>query len=190
MSKIGGRDIARALLIGSDDHVTGVDWVARAPVHAYSIDRFTSILDYRHSQPYKGRTATMSSTRRSSSGVVKSNTSSQNGQPVSNAIPQLWSSYLKSTPIRHKIIDAFLVFNMITGILIFAHGILLTTFPFDSWIASFASTAGQFVLTASLRIQTTRANREDFPKVSEERAFIDFLFGSVILHFFVLNYLQ
>ncbi|PWN29209.1 defender against cell death 1 [Jaminaea rosea] len=108
----------------------------------------------------------------------------------SDVVSSLYSSYRQSTPLRHKIIDAFLVFNMIAGILIFAHGILVTTFPFDSWIASFASTAGQFVLLAALRIQTTQANAADFPKVTQERAFADFLFASVILHFFVLNYLQ
>lgn len=57
-------------------------------------------------------------------------------------------------------------------------------------IHSFISTAGQFVLLASLRIQTTPANQGDFPKITPERAFGDFLFASVILHFFVVNYLQ
>lgn len=74
--------------------------------------------------------------------------------------------------------------------------------------ASFASTAGQFVLLASLRIQTTAAAKArlagptqakttasdaaatEFPKINEQRAFIDFLFASVVLHFFVVNYLQ
>jgi hypothetical protein len=54
----------------------------------------------------------------------------------------------------------------------------------------FISTAGQFVLLASLRIQTTPSNQSDFPKITPERAFTDFLFASVILHFFVVNYLQ
>ncbi|CAO1623268.1 unnamed protein product [Jaminaea pallidilutea] len=107
-----------------------------------------------------------------------------------NVLSSVWSSYRASTPVRHKIIDAFLVFNMVAGILIFAHGMLLTTFPFDSWISSFASTAGQFVLLAALRIQTTPANASDFPKVTPEKAFRDFLFGSVVLHYFVINYLQ
>lgn len=54
---------------------------------------------------------------------------------------------------------------------------------------SFASTVGQFVLLASLRIQANRANEKDFPSVTPERAFGDFLFGSIVLHFFVVNFL-
>ncbi|CAO1630301.1 unnamed protein product [Parajaminaea phylloscopi] len=112
------------------------------------------------------------------------------GAQPRNVLASVWSAYQQATPPRHKIIDAFLIFNMVAGILIFAHGMLVTTFPFDSWIAAFASTAGQFVLTAALRIQTTPANASDFPKVTQSRAFADFLFGSIILHFFVINYLQ
>ncbi|PWN18711.1 defender against death DAD protein [Microstroma glucosiphilum] len=119
------------------------------------------------------------------SGKVSSAASSNN-----NPIPALYKAYSESTPPRHKLIDAFLVFYIVAGVIIFAHGLLVTTFPFNSWIAAFISTAGQFVLLASLRIQTTPTNQGDFPKISPERAFVDFLFASVILHFFVVNYLQ
>jgi oligosaccharyltransferase complex subunit epsilon len=71
---------------------------------------------------------------------------------------------------------------------------------------SFASTVGQFVLTASLRSQVNSENRALFKDVSPERydtyifplcfvlmfrcrAFADFVVGSVILHFFVFNFL-
>lgn len=73
----------------------------------------------------------------SSRRVSSSKAGAGGGQALpSNVVGSLLSSYRQSTPLRHKIIDAFLVFNMIAGILIFAHGILVTTFPFDSWIAS------------------------------------------------------
>ena len=72
---------------------------------------------------------------------------------------------------------------------------------------SFGSTVGQFVLTASLRSQVNSANRTLFKEVSPERcvfskdthdgvltytprrAFADFVVGSVVLHFFVFNFL-
>lgn len=73
---------------------------------------------------------------------------------------------------------------------------------------SFASTVGQFVLTASMRSQVNPENRNEFKDVSPERyatthtyknitsvsmkcarAFGDFALGSVVLHFFVYNFL-
>ncbi|KAK0528042.1 oligosaccharyltransferase complex subunit epsilon [Tilletia horrida] len=106
-----------------------------------------------------------------------------------NVFSTLVSSYNDSTPAHLKLIDGFLVFLVLTGVIQFAYCVAVTNFPFNSFIAGFASTVGQFVLAASLRIQANTANTSDFPKVSPERAFADFLFGSIILHFFVINFL-
>jgi oligosaccharyltransferase complex subunit epsilon len=72
---------------------------------------------------------------------------------------------------------------------------------------SFSSCVGQFVLTASLRSQVNPTNSEEFKEVSPERyvipailgvtlnltannrAFADFALGSIVLHFFVYNFL-
>lgn len=62
--------------------------------------------------------------------------SAGNSAMPKNVVASVWNSYHQSTPPRHKVLDAFLVFNMVAGILIFVHGMLITTFPFDSWIAS------------------------------------------------------
>ncbi|KAJ6262709.1 hypothetical protein Dda_1265 [Drechslerella dactyloides] len=62
--------------------------------------------------------------------------------------------------------------------------------PFNAFLAGFAATVGQFVLTASLRIQTNPANKSEFSSVSPERAFADFVFGSLILHFFCVNFIN
>lgn len=71
----------------------------------------------------------------------------------------------------------------------------------------FSATVGQFVLTASLRSQVNPENKGVFPTISPERyvslvlggeegadgvrcrAFGDFVFGSMVLHFFVFSYL-
>jgi oligosaccharyltransferase complex subunit epsilon len=73
----------------------------------------------------------------------------------------------------------------------------------------FSSTIGQFVLTASLRSQVNPENKNEFKDVSPERcvylslscheyqpelgelrrAFADFALGSIVLHFFVFNFL-
>ncbi|PWN53683.1 defender against death DAD protein [Violaceomyces palustris] len=107
----------------------------------------------------------------------------------SSALSTLYSSYRQTTPTKLKLIDSFMAFLVLSGVIQFAYCVLITNFPFNSFIAGFASTVGQFVLLASLRIQSNPENSSEFPKVSPERAFGDFLFGSVILHFFVVNFL-
>lgn len=41
--------------------------------------------------------------------------------------------------------------------------------PFNAFLSGFAATVGQFVLTASLRIQTNPENKADFGTISHER---------------------
>ena len=41
--------------------------------------------------------------------------------------------------------------------------------PFNAFLAGFSITVGQFVLTASLRMQTNPENRSEFASVSDER---------------------
>ncbi|KZT41127.1 defender against death DAD protein [Sistotremastrum suecicum HHB10207 ss-3] len=108
---------------------------------------------------------------------------------ASNALDSLWRSYVDTTPSRLKLIDAFLVFIMLSGAIQFVYCVLVTNFPFNAFLAGFSSSVGQFVLTASLRSQVNPQNREQFKEVSPERAFADFALGSIVLHFFVFNFL-
>jgi len=78
---------------------------------------------------------------------------------------------------------------MLSGILQFTYCVLVTNYPFNAFLAGFGSTVGQFVLAASLRAQVNPANRSEFKEVSPERAFADFALGSIVLHFFVFNFL-
>ena len=62
---------------------------------------------------------------------------------------------------------------------------------------------GQRLMVASLRSQVDKANRTEFPEVSPERyplkkslvtnhflrALADFVFSSIVLHFFAINFL-
>ncbi|SPO39230.1 related to apoptotic cell death regulator DAD1 [Pseudozyma flocculosa] len=119
--------------------------------------------------------------------LARSTPASASSSPFS----ALYNSYVATTPKRLKLVDAFLVFLMVSGIIQFVYCIAITNYPFNSFIAGqvFASTVGQFVLAASLRIQANPENSHVFPKVSPERAFGDFLFASVLFHFFVFNFL-
>lgn len=46
------------------------------------------------------------------------------------------------------------------------------------------------VAAVSLRMQTDEQNKSDFPKVTPERSFADYILGSLILHFFCVNYIN
>ncbi|CCO26990.1 Dolichyl-diphosphooligosaccharide--protein glycosyltransferase subunit DAD1 Short=Oligosaccharyl transferase subunit DAD1 [Rhizoctonia solani AG-1 IB] len=88
---------------------------------------------------------------------------------TSGAVQQLWKAYQNNTSDRLKLIDAFLVFIMISGIVQFLYCILITNYPFNAFLSGFGSTIGQFVLTASLRSQVNPENRAHFKDVSPER---------------------
>ncbi|KAI4524882.1 defender against death DAD protein [Schizophyllum commune Loenen D] len=116
-------------------------------------------------------------------------TSTPSAAPQKDALQALWKAYNEQTPDRLKFVDSFLVFLILSGVIQFVYCILVTNFPFNAFLAGFGSTVGQFVLTASLRAQVNPDNRGEFKDVSPERAFADFAIGSIVLHFFVYNFL-
>ncbi|KAI1344994.1 defender against death DAD protein [Xylariaceae sp. FL0016] len=130
---------------------------------------------------------TPAATSASTAGPAAKTSSSQSFDQVSTNIIQ---HYQKTTPQRTKLIDVFMAFLVIVGGLQFAYCVLAGNYPFNAFLSGFSATVGQFVLTASLRIQTTEANKADFPSVSPERAFADFVVGSLILHFFCINFIN
>ncbi|KAF8419720.1 DAD family protein [Tirmania nivea] len=113
--------------------------------------------------------------------------STSNPISIANAV---WDNYVTGTPQRTKLVDVFLGFLVVTGVLQFAYCVIAGNYPFNAFLAGFAATVGQFVLTASLRIQLHTANKAEFPEISPERAFADFVFGSLILHVFCTNFIN
>ncbi len=70
---------------------------------------------------------------------------SQLGQVV-GILRQLNNEYQISTPKKLKLIDAYLVYVLLTGIIQFAYCLLVGTFPFNSFLSGFISTVGCFIL--------------------------------------------
>ncbi|KAH7328791.1 oligosaccharyl transferase [Stachybotrys elegans] len=105
-------------------------------------------------------------------------------------LQNIYTYYMKETPQRTKLIDVFLAFLVAVGAIQFLYCILAGNFPFNAFLSGFSATVGQFVLTVSLRIQSTEANKTEFPSVSPERAFADYVFCSLILHFFCVNFIN
>jgi len=102
----------------------------------------------------------------------------------------LWKNYVESTPQRVKLIDVFMAFLVVVGALQFVYCVIAGNYPFNAFLSGFSATVGQFVLTASLRIQTNPENKGEFSSVSNERAFADFVFGSLLLHFICVNFIN
>ncbi|KPV74876.1 uncharacterized protein RHOBADRAFT_44397 [Rhodotorula graminis WP1] len=113
----------------------------------------------------------------------------EQSQGLVGAVSTLWDNYREQTPPKLKLIDCSMLFLVLTGVFQFVYCFAVTNFPFNAFIGGFAAAVGQFVLLGALRIQSNPANTSTFPSLSPERAFGDFLFGSLILHFFVWNYL-
>lgn len=102
---------------------------------------------------------------------------------------KLFEDYRKTTSSKLKIIDAYLVYILLTGIIQFVYCVLVGTFPFNSFLSGFISTIGCFVLATSLRIQVNPENKALYPNISPERAFADFIFAHVIFHLVIANFL-
>ncbi|KAI8093418.1 DAD/Ost2 [Halteromyces radiatus] len=108
---------------------------------------------------------------------------------VTTAFHKFFSAYKKDTNISLKLIDVYLIYIMLSGILQFVYMMIAGTFPYNAFLAGFISTVGSFVLAVNLRIQTNSQNKDTFKTVSPERAFADFAFCSLLLHFFCINFL-
>ncbi|KAI4119327.1 MAG: hypothetical protein LQ338_007287 [Usnochroma carphineum] len=81
----------------------------------------------------------------------------------------LWNNYVQKTPQRVKLMDAFMGFLVVVGGLQFLYCLVVGNYPFNAFLSGFSATVGQFVLTASLRIQTNPENKGEFASVSHER---------------------
>ncbi|KAK3837034.1 MAG: DAD/Ost2 [Linnemannia elongata] len=108
---------------------------------------------------------------------------------IKAAANSLLTAYIKDTPKSLKLIDSYMVYVLLTGIIQFVYVVIAGTFPNNAFLAGFISTVASFVLAANLRIQTNPKNASQFPTTSPERAFADFLACNVVVHFAVANFL-
>ncbi|CAG8159940.1 unnamed protein product [Penicillium nalgiovense] len=103
-----------------------------------------------------------------------------------------------------------MAFLVLVGGLQFVYCVLAGNYPFNAFLSGFSAAVGQFVLTASLRMQTSDSgtgsgskpsskgknahfadeSEEQGTGTSHERAFADYIFGSLILHFFCVNFIN
>jgi len=68
---------------------------------------------------------------------------------VQAALQRLAATYSERTSTRLKLVDAFLLFVLVTGIVQFIYCVLVGTFPYNSFLSGFISTVGTFVLAGT-----------------------------------------
>ncbi|VDM61151.1 unnamed protein product [Angiostrongylus costaricensis] len=111
-------------------------------------------------------------------------------------LKKLFDNYRQTTSGKLKIIDAYMLYILLTGIAQFSnvevirigsesikivfqflYCVLVGTFPFNSFLSGFISTITSFVLASCLRTQVNDENKAEFSHISPERAFADFIFA-------------
>lgn len=89
-----------------------------------------------------------------------------------------------------RLIDTFLAFLVCIGIAQFGFCIIGGSFPFNAFLSGFSATVGQFVLTVSLRLQSSTSNSKLFNGLLPERAFGEYVFASLLLHFVLIHFIN
>ncbi|KAF2806960.1 defender against death DAD protein [Mytilinidion resinicola] len=145
--------------------------------------------------PPKNRHPTSASVQSSTPKSTPSATTTTSSKPLNantaqDIVQNVWDKYVQRTPQRVKLLDSFMAFLVAVGALQFVYCVIVGNYPFNAFLSGFSATVGQFVLTASLRIQTNPENKAEFETISNERAFADFIFGSLLLHFFCVNFIN
>lgn len=77
---------------------------------------------------------------------------------VVSVISRFLEEYLSSTPQRLKLLDAYLLYILLTGALQFGYCLLVGTFPFNSFLSGFISCVGSFILAGNDSIRNRSNN--------------------------------
>uniref|UniRef100_A0A8C2M209 Dolichyl-diphosphooligosaccharide--protein glycosyltransferase subunit DAD1 n=1 Tax=Cricetulus griseus TaxID=10029 RepID=A0A8C2M209_CRIGR len=105
---------------------------------------------------------------------------------VVSVISWFLEEYLSSTPQQLKLLDAYLLYILLTVRL--RHAGSRHTFPFNSFLSGFIFCVDSFILAVCLRILIKLQTKADFQGISPDPAFADFLFASTILHLVFTNF--
>lgn len=65
---------------------------------------------------------------------------------ISTVLAKFYDEYVNHTSKKLKMIDAYLFYILLTGIIQFVYCVLVGTFPFNSFLSGFISTVSCFVL--------------------------------------------
>ena len=114
---------------------------------------------------------------------------SKNSSSTLSIFSDIFNEYLLKTPLKFKLIDAYLAYVFYTGVIQFLYCCLVGTFPFNAFLAGFISTVASFILGVCLRMHSNPENKDVFPDYMPEWAFGNFIFAHVVLHLAVFNFM-
>eukprot|EP00833_Pecoramyces_ruminatium_P008891 jgi/Orpsp1_1/1182923/evm.model.c7180000083175.1 len=77
---------------------------------------------------------------------VKTETKTKAENKAKGDIQILWENYLKNTPGRYKILDAYMSFVVMMGVIQFVYCFIIGKEPWATFLAGFISCVGTFVL--------------------------------------------
>ena len=98
------------------------------------------------------------------------------------------SQYTPNTDSKSRIIDIYLLFVVLIGVLTFLYGALTGAVPYHSFLAAFGAALGSFVFAFHLRLrQTCCDNTMDVSMF--ERAIVHFLACHFVLFICVANFI-
>jgi oligosaccharyltransferase complex subunit epsilon len=81
-----------------------------------------------------------------------------NKASLGQVVSRFYGEYMKTTPKRLKIVDAYLFYILLTGIVQFVYCCLVGSFPFNSFLSGFISTVSSFVLAGKCNQKNTALN--------------------------------
>ncbi|KAM5447146.1 oligosaccharyltransferase complex subunit epsilon [Microsporum audouinii] len=87
--------------------------------------------------------------------VPKPTPSKSANASVTDIALNIWQNYTTKTPQRTLLLDTFMAFLVLVGGIQFIYCVLAGNYPFNAFLSGFSAAVGQFVLTASLRMQTS-----------------------------------
>jgi oligosaccharyltransferase complex subunit epsilon len=165
-------------------------------INSYKSEKRTTMAPRKSATPQpstpKPSTTTASTTPSKPPSRPSSSSSVRSTQDAQQIVIGVWNNYVDKTPQRVKLLDAFMVFLMTVGSIQFVYCVVAGNYvcdadtihlynqvlrtvmltieqPFNAFLSGFSACVGQFVLTASLRMQTNTENKAEFEQISHER---------------------
>ena len=73
-------------------------------------------------------------------------------ETLGSVISKFYNEYMEGTSKKLKLVDAYLTYILLTGVVQFVYCCIVGTFPFNSFLSGFISTVGSFVLAGRLHL--------------------------------------
>ena len=107
--------------------------------------------------------------------------SSKANASLAQLIKAFQKGYSSGTTPKQRLIDRFLVFLVIVGVLQSAYCAVSGAYPLNAFLGSVFCSFGLFACTLALRMHTDPANKQQFFGKSGQEAFLEYIFACVVL---------